>query len=72
MAHLTDSGTIRIPAEIRARTLCSDRWEALAEAEQKAIYADYTEATKSPGVTPGLPLGLPDAARTVHVGLVFL
>lgn len=45
----------------------SARWQALPEAEQKAIYADYAEVTKTPGVTPGLPLGLPDAARTVQV-----
>jgi hypothetical protein len=45
----------------------SDRWQALSEAEQKAIYADYSELNKTEGVAPGLPLGLPDAARTVQV-----
>src|SRR5690349_371768 len=45
----------------------SDRWKALSEAEQKAIYADYAELNKTEGMTPGLPLGLPDAARTVQV-----
>lgn len=45
----------------------SDRWKALSESEQKAIYADYTDLNKAEGVTPGLPLGLPDAARTVQV-----
>jgi hypothetical protein len=45
----------------------SDRWKALSEAEQKAVYADYAEVTRTAGVTPGLPLGLPDAARTVQV-----
>ncbi len=45
----------------------SDRWKALPEAEQKAIYADYAATTNTAGVTPGLPLGLPDAARTVQV-----
>jgi hypothetical protein len=45
----------------------SDRWNALPQAEQGAIYADYAELTKAPGVTPGLPLGLPDAARTVQM-----
>ena len=39
----------------------------LPQAEQGAIYADYAELTKAPGVTPGLPLGLPDAARTVQM-----
>jgi hypothetical protein len=45
----------------------SERWEALTEAEQKAVYADYAELNKTEGMTPGLPLGLPDAARTVQV-----
>src|SRR5262245_18409304 len=45
----------------------SDRWQALSEAEQKAIYADYATLNKTEGVAPGLPLGLPDAARTVQV-----
>jgi hypothetical protein len=45
----------------------SDRWLALSEGEQKAIYADYAELNKTAGVAPGLPLGLPDAARTVQV-----
>jgi hypothetical protein len=45
----------------------SDPWQALSEAEQKAIYADYAELNKTEGVAPGLPLGLPDAARTVQV-----
>jgi hypothetical protein len=45
----------------------SDRWQMLSEAEQKTIYAEYAELNKSEGVAPGLPLGLPDAARTVQV-----
>jgi hypothetical protein len=45
----------------------SDRWQALSEAERKAIYADYAALNKAEGVAPGLPLGLPDAARTVQV-----
>jgi hypothetical protein len=45
----------------------SDRWNALPEAEQAAIYADYAELNKTAGVTAGLPLGLPTAARTVQV-----
>ena len=45
----------------------SDRWKPLSEAEQKQIYADYAELNKTAGVTPGLPLGLPEAARTVQV-----
>jgi hypothetical protein len=45
----------------------SDRWQALSKAEQKTIYADYAELNNTEGVAPGLPLGLPDAARTVQV-----
>ena len=45
----------------------SDRWNALPQAEQKAIYVDYAELNKTPGIEPGLPLGLPQAARTVQV-----
>jgi hypothetical protein len=45
----------------------SDRWQALSETEQKAIYADYAELNKTEGLAQGLPLGLPDAARTVQV-----
>jgi len=45
----------------------TDRWTALSEAEQKAIYADYAELNRMAGITPGLPLGLPGAARTVQV-----
>jgi hypothetical protein len=45
----------------------SDRWNALPEAERKAIYADYAELNKTEGMSGGLPLGLPDAAKTVQV-----
>ena len=45
----------------------SDRWKALPEAEQKAIYADYAELNKTEGMTGGLPLGLPQSAKTVQV-----
>lgn len=45
----------------------SDRWNALPETEQKAIYADYAQLNKAEGLTVGLPLGLPHAAKTVQV-----
>ena len=45
----------------------SERWETLSQAEQRAIYAQYAELNKTEGLAPGLPLGLPDAARTVQV-----
>src|SRR5215471_20248532 len=45
----------------------TDRWKALPEAQQKAVYADYAKLNETEGLTPGLPLGLPDAAKTVQV-----
>jgi hypothetical protein len=45
----------------------TDRWKALPAAEQKQIYADYAELNEAPGISPGLPLGLPGAARTISV-----
>lgn len=45
----------------------SNGWQAMSEAEQKAIYAEYAELNKTEGLAPGLPLGLPSAARTVQV-----
>jgi hypothetical protein len=45
----------------------SERWNALSPAEQKQIYADYAELNRTEGISAGLPLGLPDQARTVQV-----
>jgi hypothetical protein len=45
----------------------TDAWSALSPDEQKAIYADYAALNQAPGVSPGLPLGLPENAKTVHV-----
>ncbi len=45
----------------------SDSWKSLSEAEQKQIYADYAAMNNTQGLTAGLPLGMPDAARTVRV-----
>ena len=41
--------------------------ETLSEEEYKAIGAEYGAINKTPGVTPGLPLGLPENATTVRV-----
>jgi hypothetical protein len=43
------------------------RAETLSEQEYKAIGAEYGAINKTPGVTPGLPLGLPENATTVRV-----
>jgi hypothetical protein len=45
----------------------TDSWESLSEEEQKQVYADYGALNETPGVTPGLPLGLPENATTVRV-----
>lgn len=44
----------------------TDAWKALPEDEQERIYAEYAEINKTPGITPGLPLGLPKEAKTVR------
>jgi hypothetical protein len=48
-------------------TPTSEAWTAFSEDEKKRIYSEYNEITNSPGVTPGLPLGLPKDATTVRV-----
>ena len=48
-------------------TPTSPEWSALSDDEQQAIYADYGALNQTPGVTPGLPLGLPEDATTVRV-----
>lgn len=45
----------------------SEAWDELPADEQKAVYADYSALNQTPGVSPGLPLGLPEKARTVRV-----
>ena len=45
----------------------TEAWSELPAEEQRAIYADYAALGRTPGVTPGLPLGLPAEARTVRV-----
>jgi hypothetical protein len=42
-------------------------WEAMPQDQQNAVYADYAKLNKTEGLTPGLPLGLPEQATTVHV-----
>jgi hypothetical protein len=43
------------------------RAETLSQEEYKAIGAEYGAINQTPGVTPGLPLGLPEHATTVRV-----
>src|SRR5262245_26638068 len=45
-------------------------WDAIgsmSDAEKQKTGAEYGAVNTSPGVTPGLPLGLPDDATTVRV-----
>ena len=42
-------------------------WEALPAAERNAVYRDYQAFNELDQVTPGLPLGAPEQARTVTV-----
>src|SRR5918912_1708012 len=44
-----------------------ERQAALPEEEQKQVYADYQGINETPGVTPGLPMGLAENATTVRV-----
>jgi hypothetical protein len=44
-----------------------ERQAALSEDEQKQVYADYQEISRTPGVTSVPPMGLPENATTVRV-----
>ncbi len=57
---LIHQGTTPLPTD-------PDAWATLSEAEQKAIFEDYGALNNTPGVSPGLPLGLPSDAITVQV-----
>jgi hypothetical protein len=48
-------------------TPTKEAWRTFSEEEKKAIYVEYEAINKTPGVTPGLPLGLPEKATTVRV-----
>jgi hypothetical protein len=45
----------------------TEAWSTLSGDEQRKIYADYAALNKTPGLTPGLPLRLPENAKTVMV-----
>ena len=44
-----------------------ERQAALSKDEQAQVYADYRGINETPGVTPGLPMGLAENATTVRV-----
>ncbi|MEY2567321.1 MAG: hypothetical protein QOE35_1850 [Actinomycetota bacterium] len=45
----------------------TEAWESLSDEEQRAIYADYAALNDTPGLTAGLPLGLPEDAKAIRV-----
>ena len=57
LIHQGDSPTPRDP----------EAWGTLSESEQQQVYADYQGINQTPGVTPGVPMGLPENATTVRV-----
>lgn len=44
-----------------------ERQAELPEDQLKQVYADYQALNQTPGVTPGLPMGLAENATTVRV-----
>lgn len=44
-----------------------ERQAALSEEEKSQVYADYQRLNQTPGVTAGLPTGLPENATTVRI-----
>lgn len=52
-------GTFPLPGSARSK--------ALPESERKAIYAEYAELNKEPGISLRLPPMAPDKATTVQV-----
>jgi hypothetical protein len=45
----------------------TDRWDGLSEEEKQRIYTEYAAVNQTPGLSGGLPLGLPRTAKTVRV-----
>jgi hypothetical protein len=45
----------------------TEAWDRLPDDEKKRIYQDYEALNKTPGLTAGLPMGLPADATTVRV-----
>ena len=45
----------------------TEAWSKLSAEEQKRVHADYAALNKTGGVSAGLPLGLPEDAKTVRV-----
>lgn len=44
-----------------------ERQAALPPEDQQQVWSDYQKLNETPGVTPGLPMALPERATTVQV-----
>ena len=44
-----------------------EAWARMSTDEQQVVAADWGAINSTPGVTPGLGLGMPDTAKTVRV-----
>lgn len=44
-----------------------EAWARMSDDEQQVVAAEWGAINSTPGVTPGLGLGQPDAAKTVRV-----
>src|SRR5262245_43877414 len=49
------------------QTPTTEEWKTFTDEEKKGIYSEYEAINKTPGITLGLPLGLPKNAFTVRV-----
>ena len=45
----------------------TEAWDALSQEEQGKVYAAYQAINQNPAITPGVRMGDPDTATTVHV-----
>ena len=44
-----------------------EAWATLSKEQQRSVFADYKAVNKTPGVTPGIGLDVPETATTVRV-----
>jgi hypothetical protein len=57
LIHQGDAPTPRDP----------EAWSRLSQEEQAGVFADYGAINQTPGVTPGVQMAAPEAAKTVRV-----
>jgi hypothetical protein len=66
VASATATAGLPVAAAVGVR-FALERQAALPNEEQKQVYADYQGINQTPGVTPGLPMGLPQNATSVRI-----